>query len=374
MRTVIVVGAGVIGASVALHTALNGMRTLVLDGGAEPCTGASAASFSRATAFGKEPEPYFELNHAGLEELHGLHAQGAPGFHPCPGLVWAADPDRTAAQVETARARGYAAAHVSARRVPVPGVEPADPPESVAHLPEEGWVDLPRLSAWSLDRARSRGARILLSCPVARLLTDDGSVTGVELADGRRLSADVVVNAAGPGAEKIAADVGGPLSLAPTLGLLADLPLPGGLGAMVLAPGVSIRPHGPESVRVRSEQVDGRLGASAPTGHEHDRLLAELIERAAAVVPALSGARALSTRVGVRAFPSDGRSSVGTLSGVPGYYEVVTHSGATVGPLLGRLAAEEIDTGRRPPMLAPYAPDRFRIPQRAEQPATTAHQ
>lgn len=374
MRTVVVIGAGIIGASVARHTALSGMHTIVLDSGVEPCTGTSAASFSRATAFGKDPEPYFGLNHAGLKELHKLHAQGAPGFHPCPSLVWEAGADRTAAQVKTARARGYAAAHVSACQVPVPGLEPEDPPGAVAHLPQEGWVDLPRLSTWSLGRARSRGARVLQSSPVARLLTDDGAVTGVELASGRRMSADVVVNAAGPRAQEIAGDVGGPLSLAPTQGLLADLPLPGGLGAMVLAPGVSIRPHGPDSVRVRSEHVDTHLGTSEPTAPEHERLLAELLERAAAVVPALRGARALSTRIGVRAFPSDGLSSVGTLSGVPGYYEAVTHSGATVGPLLGRLVAEEITTGRRPQMLAPYAPDRFQIPHRLQEPAATAQQ
>ena len=47
------------------------------------------------------------------------------------------------------------------------------------------------------------------------------------------------------------------------------------------------------------------------------------------------------------------------MTGVPGYYEAVTHSGVTLGPLLGRLLAREILEGEVDPLLSSYRPDRF---------------
>ena len=42
-----------------------------------------------------------------------------------------------------------------------------------------------------------------------------------------------------------------------------------------------------------------------------------------------------------------------------GYYVAVTHSGITLSPLLGKLAAAEIITGRPDPALAAFRPARF---------------
>lgn len=375
MRTVIVIGAGIIGASVAHHTARHGLCTLVLEAAGAPCTATSGASFSRATAFGKEPGPYFDLNHAGLCELQRLHSAGAPGFHPCPSLVWTDDPHSTAALVDTARGRGYEATCSPPRQGELtPGVVPEEPPHSLAYLPAEGWVDLPGLTRWSLDQARGHGAHVLLSTPAARVCTDDRKVTGVELADGRVLDADVVVNAAGARADWIATTVGAHLPLSPTRGILVDLPLSFGLDAMVLSPRVSVRPHGQGAVRVRSDEVDTHVGEDPPSGRVREELLTELVERAASVVPTLRGVRPLGVRTGVRVFPADGLTSVGPRRAVPGYYEAVTHSGATLGTLLGRLVAEELTNGHRPAMLGSFTPDRFTFRHQTEHPAATAHQ
>ncbi|MDP8974517.1 MAG: FAD-binding oxidoreductase, partial [Actinomycetota bacterium] len=44
---------------------------------------------------------------------------------------------------------------------------------------------------------------------------------------------------------------------------------------------------------------------------------------------------------------------------LPGYYEAVTHSGVTLGPLLGRLLAQEILSGEVDDLISPFRPDRF---------------
>lgn len=44
---------------------------------------------------------------------------------------------------------------------------------------------------------------------------------------------------------------------------------------------------------------------------------------------------------------------------MPGYYEAVSHSGITLGPVIGRLLASEILSGKRDEMLADFHPERF---------------
>lgn len=54
----------------------------------------------------------------------------------------------------------------------------------------------------------------------------------------------------------------------------------------------------------------------------------------------------------------DAHPIVGFFAHPPNLYCTVMHSGATLGPLIGQLAAEEILTGANVPVLAPFRPDR----------------
>jgi glycine/D-amino acid oxidase-like deaminating enzyme len=57
--------------------------------------------------------------------------------------------------------------------------------------------------------------------------------------------------------------------------------------------------------------------------------------------------------------PADGRSAIGPVPGLSGYYLIFTHSGVTLGPLLGKLAAAEILGGHEVAQLTPFRPDRL---------------
>ncbi len=67
------------------------------------------------------------------------------------------------------------------------------------YSPQAGYVSDPQLSCHNLQRgAEARGAKFWFNAEVTGITTADGRVSGVELADGRRVAADVVVNVAGP--------------------------------------------------------------------------------------------------------------------------------------------------------------------------------
>jgi len=63
--------------------------------------------------------------------------------------------------------------------------------------------------------------------------------------------------------------------------------------------------------------------------------------------------------VGLRPIPADGFPAVGRAQGIAGLYLAVMHSGITLAPAIGRFVADEIVTGRRDALLAPYGPERF---------------
>ncbi|MEX0626263.1 MAG: FAD-binding oxidoreductase [Chloroflexota bacterium] len=81
-------------------------------------------------------------------------------------------------------------------------------------LADEGWFDAYALLQAFRRKARSRGVEELAG-EVVEIERDGGRATGVRLADGRRITADWVVNAAGPRAGGVAAMAGLQLPVSP---------------------------------------------------------------------------------------------------------------------------------------------------------------
>ena len=80
---VVVVGAGIVGASIAYHLARRQVAVTVLERH-RPGAGASSHSFAWINAFGKEPYPYHDLNRRSLEVWHRF----AQGLQADVGLHW----------------------------------------------------------------------------------------------------------------------------------------------------------------------------------------------------------------------------------------------------------------------------------------------
>ncbi len=82
-------------------------------------------------------------------------------------------------------------------------------------------------------------------------------------------------------------------------------------------------------------------------------------QRALSVLPSLAGTPMEAALVGVRAIPGDGYPVIGPVPGIDGLSLVCTHSGVTMGPLLGRIVAREIMTGSVDPRIATFRPERL---------------
>ena len=69
--------------------------------------------------------------------------------------------------------------------------------------------------------------------------------------------------------------------------------------------------------------------------------------------------KVVDTRLGVRPMPADHHTIAGRIPGFENAWMIATHSGVTLGPLLGRLLADEIVRGVPSSMLVPFRPERF---------------
>jgi len=197
------------------------------------------------------------------------------------------------------------------------------------------------------------GATFLSNLEVQSLIQEGGRIVGVRMADGV-LMADHVVVAAGAGSVAIAASAGIDLQIASPPGLIVhSKPHAKRLNGLVIAPHLHMR-----------QTTEGRIiaggdfGGSDP-GRDPQAVADGLFAQVKAMLKDADALELETFTIGYRPTPVDGFPIIGGIDEAPGLYLAVMHSGVTLAPLVGLLAANEI-LGRAPDAsLAPLRLSRF---------------
>jgi glycine/D-amino acid oxidase-like deaminating enzyme len=109
---------------------------------------------------------------------------------------------------------------------------------------------------------------------------------------------------------------------------------------------------------LHAEALDARVEVNLD-GDERRAIAAESVRRAGRVLPALNGVPYEAVRLGLRAMPVDGVPVVGPYPGLASLYVVCSHSGVTLGPLLGRIVADEIVRSKVDVRMKPFRLERL---------------
>jgi glycine/D-amino acid oxidase-like deaminating enzyme len=371
----VVIGAGVLGASVAARLARAGMQVTLLDQD-EPGHGTSRWSFAWVNSNDKGPRPYHDLNHAGLRAWAELapDLDGAAWYRPAGNLELAtSDSERAelSARVERLASWGYPARLIDAAQAAE--LEPAlllpDPAAMVAWFPGEAYLLTEPLIERLVAYLTSQDGTVLTGEPgrVTGLNAGPGDKPRIRTAAGAVLEADEVVCCAGrwtPGLAALAGAAGAvplvawdtPGSPAPALVVRVGPVSPEGPVRLIHTPQIALRPHAGGLLHL--EAPDAPVDLHTPET-ELRRLAGQLLERASRTVCGLDQARVVAAQVCVRPLPADEQSIVGRLPGAEWLYVAVTHSGVTLAAHLSRLIAAELAVGSPAAELAAYRPGRF---------------
>lgn len=413
-RNVIVIGGGFIGSSIALALARRGIRVTVLDKrdiNNGDVGEATKASWAWLNANDKTPWSYFSLNHFGMKVWRNDPIlSDLPVW--CGGLVRRTKRtglESANASIEDDPAKGGAYASIGPlARDEVIALDPAaeflgeSPPcgEEIYFYPDEGHVDPARaIHAIRLEASRL-GATFVGGIAVERTVNDDdGKVCGVITDDRKQWAADAVIVAAGigskdlsgldiirqPGMIALTKPAAGPMKETPSSDSLPttssreeaekvqDL---GGAPRRILVDTINEahilqRREGELAVGGGYLQVGGVASASHLGGDgvgsknanndEEDMFAAarEVIKLASQVSPlAIERVEFSHAESADRPMPSDGLPAIGFCR--PGLFCVVSHSGITLGPLLGELAAIEVcEIATAEDLVGDFRPTRF---------------
>lgn len=365
---VVVLGAGVVGASVACHLARAGSTVVLVERDGRAGESATHNSAGQVRLHHSDPADallstlslrYFEswsqtiggdvgFRRTGFAFLVGerhvdLLARNVKGLTELGVTTSLLTPDQFGAEHPTLDLDGVAA---------------------LAYEPRSGYADPVRANEALLSAARRRGAMMVTSPRGARLRRSGGRVVGVETGAETILCGEVVL-AAGAWSAQLVPELRLPLRTKRiSLCVAAGAGLTGGRGLPMVIDDVLggyFRPDGADRVLfgVPLGQWDVEPGAaSAPPEPEPVAAARALIARR---LPGLARAAQVSVAAAADGYTPDGRALIGRTEKLGQLYVCTGFNGGglKVAPAVGEAVAAEL-TGRvRRAELEPYRPDRF---------------
>jgi glycine/D-amino acid oxidase-like deaminating enzyme len=366
---VIVIGAGIFGVSSALHLTRVGVEVTIVSDGA-PAGGASGRSLSWLNSARRGDTPYHRLRLAGIDRYRTLAATrplAAAWLRFDGGLTWDADEEanQIASVWQMEQEIGYDALLLSPAEVAavVPGVNAhAIARRGAIFNPGEGWVDLPSLIELLLAEFRSRGGRLVEGAGRARITVAGGRATGVVTADQTAIEADAVLLAVGPATPATLAELDIRVPDATPISLLVKTtPTLTALRAVLNTPRVAVRPTPDGALVLDSAWSEDEVIANPDGSYAvDDRTVRRLLAEASAVLEGTPRLELAGYGVGPKPIPGDGEPVLGAIENIAGLHVAFSHSGATLGLIVGELLAREIVSSNRHPMLASFRADRFK--------------
>ena len=352
MSTVAIVGAGIVGASVAYHLARRGVSVTLVDRAPSPAAGVTGDSFGWiGDSGGAWPGGAEDLRASVLSDYRRLEAE-VPGVAVrwTGSLTWDDAPVRLGDGARLARGQYWIG------RGDVATLEPnlRDPPERAVYTPTDGGVDPVGTAEALVQAARTLGARVVLGAGAAALRIVGGRVEGVASPAGF-YPASTVVLAVGADVGMLCEPLGVTLPVAASPAFRVHAAAPPGLIRTILAsPAFEVR-----------ESRDGYLLMTAPhdegaSGAALTRLAQQTLERVQASFGGPGPLRLLGHRVGRRPMPAGG-PVVGYVTPDTSVYVAVMHAALTLAPTVGRLVADELVRGESVAELRRCRPQRFSL-------------
>jgi glycine oxidase len=362
---VAVIGAGVIGQSIAYELAVRGAAVTLLDArgiGLGSTQAAAGMLVPFLEGFGR---PLLPLATRSLE-MYGLFVErltretGIDVGYTRSGSLQVATEDESIAELKvvaaSAQTAGVECSLLDARQTLE--WEPRLTPDVRAGLsmPAHGFVGAIDLSAALSAGAVKHGARLMVPARVRRISPRGGEME-IQLETGDQLTSRQIVVAAGCWSGQIEIEGIPPLPVRPVRGQLLQLAWPGEpLKRIVWGPRCYIVPSGPGTILVGATVEDVGFDERTTVAGVRD-----LLDAACDLVPHVWQASLTALRVGLRPATVDDMPVIGRSRVVPGVVYATGHfrNGVLLAPLTAKAVADVVLDNREDPLLAAASPQRF---------------
>jgi glycine/D-amino acid oxidase-like deaminating enzyme len=350
---VIVVGGGIVGASIAWHLSSEANVTIV----AEDIGGvATPNSFAWLNAASSDKKFYFDFRLRSLEHWREIE-KAVDNFpiHWDGTTSWDKSPEKLDEEQKNLTTWGY-----DVIRIDKTEISNREPQVAEHLLPEwglaygaEGALEAETAAQLLIDHAKENGAKSL-ETRVKGFMKTEGRISGIVLSSGETLPADHVVVAAGLGSVNLLATESIKLPLRSTAGLLVNTkPISEGLiKGVINAPELHIRQT------LNGILLFGSSYAGGDLGDDPEKTARELFVKLQNSVVGGDSLEYSHYTIGHRVLPEDGLPILGG-TGLDGLSVAVMHSGVTNGALVGKLLARQILTGETDPILDHFRLTRF---------------
>jgi len=364
---VVIVGAGVIGCSIAYALCKQGLETVILDDGEVGAQASQAASGMLAPLkpFAKADDPYTMLLLSSLSLFPDLIAELEEESdicigYKCTGTLRAMRREhlpRLRTWVSQWQQAGYHVALLADDEIRLHEPGMASHVSLALYYPYDVQLNALELVHAYARAAEKRGAVFFTHEPVVALTYSHAHVTGVRTAQGKTIACKYVVLATGAWAAQSASWLNMTLPVYPLRGQSIALKQPASpVQHMLFGEGIYLAPKSDGTVI--SGVARDEVGFDVQTTPEG---IAWLYERATKLVPALSACAIDRAWAGLLPRTPDARPILGFASpweniilacGYNGY-------GLLLSAITGPIIAEQIRTGRVPESLRPFSSERF---------------
>jgi glycine/D-amino acid oxidase-like deaminating enzyme len=359
-ESVIVVGGGIIGASIAFHLTKMGASVTILEK-TTPASGASSKSFGWINAKAAESRSYYALRREAIYEYLKLcEALSLDTAVKWDGSLWWEDEGQDLIdQAKVLEDYGYEARVIDAAHFTKLEPNVANPPEKCIHGQIEGSADGAEMVRLLLTEASKKGANVIAGCEVQEFLRQGDRISGVDTNFGQ-MHADKIVVATGAWSQDLLTRAGVHLPMDNKTGVIVHtLPVERVINHVILSPDVHFRQN--HSGRIILGEIFSGGGLNEETGETPVAFSEKMLGRLKKRLPTVDDLVVERVMIGKRPVPLGGLPAMGVPKGVDGLYVASTHSGITLAPLVGRLAAEEVFGGQVSDLLSDFRPDRFSV-------------
>ncbi len=364
-KHVVVVGAGIIGASIAYHLSQLGTRVTVIDSYG-PASHATRGNFAWINAsWAKQPRAYHELNQQGVSGWGDLSRALNIPLSSKGSLEWFSNEHRQVKlgeQIEEQAAWGEDASMMGVSAVT--NLEPDidfQGATSFAFSGNDRALDPVFATEKMLAAVEAKGGTV--DSPNAALSFENGILQ----TEAGPIPCDHVVIATGADNDAPQALGGISIPQRSTPGLIAVTePLPQLINHIIVAPGVHIHQRADGRVVIGEQEgapdTHGERLKNRPIDfpqmsfEEHHKYY--LQELAGEFLPAIFDAAIEDIYIGWRPLPLDGHPVLGIVQNKPNVSLAISHSGVTLAPVIGQLMADMIVSGKSPKVFEDYRPDR----------------